>query len=137
MEKKETEILAVHLFKVFKSNPSKTILKEENRLLPDNSLTISAILDTLTKFFTINEVKAIIKSLNPNKEPGYDLTNIANTAEAARNGNNIHTQVYNAVLTRDLFSSQWMVVQIIMIQKLGKPAQLIESYKPISLFPVL
>jgi len=135
VKKNKTEILAVHLFKVFKSNPSKTTLKEENRLLPDN--TISATLNNLTKSFTINEVKAIIKSLNPKKEPGYDLRNIANTAEAARNVNNIHIQVNNAVLRRDLFSSQWMVVQIIIIQKPGKPAELTESYKPISLFPVL
>jgi len=47
------------------------------------------------------------------------------------------TQLCNAVLRRDFFPSQWKVVEIIMIQKPGKPAELAESYRPVSLLPVL
>jgi len=47
------------------------------------------------------------------------------------------TQVYNAVLRRGFFPFQWKVAQVIIIQKLGKLAELTESYRPISLLPVL
>jgi hypothetical protein len=53
------------------SNPCEIALEEENKLLSDN--TISAILDTPTKPFSIREVSAVIKNLNPKKMPNYDL----------------------------------------------------------------
>jgi len=69
VEKAET--FATHLSTVFMSNPCEIALEEENKLLSDN--TISAILDTPTKPFSIREVSAVIKNLNPKKMPNYDL----------------------------------------------------------------
>jgi len=47
------------------------------------------------------------------------------------------TQLYNAAYRQDFFSPRWKIAQIIMIQKLSKLAELAESYRPISLLPVL
>jgi len=50
------------------------------------------------------------------------------------------TQLCNAILYHDFFPSQWKIAQIdiIMIQNdPGKPAKLAESYRSISLLPVL
>jgi len=65
-EKENIKTFTVHLSKTFKPNSRKITLKEENRLLSDD--TTPATLDTLdTRPFTINEVKVIIKYLNPKK----------------------------------------------------------------------
>jgi len=87
-EKENIKTFTVHLSKTFKPNSRKITLKEENKLLSDD--TTPATLDTLdTRSFTINEVKVIIKYLNP-KKTGLRSRNQSNTAEVARNGNKIY-----------------------------------------------
>jgi len=61
----------VYLFKIFKLNPRKITLEKENRLLSDDSTL--GTLDTAIKPFTVNEVKAVIKYLDPKKAPNYNL----------------------------------------------------------------
>jgi len=93
--------------------------------------------DTYTSLFTVNEVKAVLKHLNPKKAPSYDLiTNkvMQNLPEMVRK---YIIQLCNAVLKRGFFPLQWKIAQIIMIQKPGNPAEFTESYRPISLLPVL
>jgi len=36
------------------------------------------------------------------------------------------SQLYNAILRRGFFPSQWKIAQIIMIQKPGKPTELLD-----------
>jgi len=52
-KKEKTEVFVIHLSKVFKFNPRKIILEEENELLADDIT--SAILHTLIKLFTIKK----------------------------------------------------------------------------------
>jgi len=68
---KRQKLFAVPLFKIFKPNSQEIILKEENRLF-FNDIT-STIPDIPTRSFIINEVKVIIKYVNPKKAPSYDL----------------------------------------------------------------
>jgi len=70
-EKEKAETFAVHFSKVFKPNPREITLEEEDRLLSDDIT--PDILDTSTRPFIINEVKAVIKYLNPKKALSYDL----------------------------------------------------------------
>jgi len=87
-----------------------------------------------TSPFTINEVKAIIKHLNPKKAPGYDLITNKVLQMLPKIAIKYITQLCNAVLRRRFFLPQWKVAQI---QKPGKSAELAESYKLISLLSVL
>jgi len=70
-EKEKAEIFAEYLFKVFKLNLTEITQEKENRLLSDDI--IPATQDTPTRSFTVNEVKTIIKHLNPKKTPVYDF----------------------------------------------------------------
>jgi len=65
------ERFVIYLPEVFKSNLREIIIEEENKLLSEAIIVIS--LNTPIKFFTVKEVRAVIKNLNPKKAPGYDL----------------------------------------------------------------
>jgi len=67
VEEEKAETFTEYLSKVFKPNPREIAQQEENRLSDD---TISVTQDIPTSHFTINEVKAVINHLNPNKAPG-------------------------------------------------------------------
>jgi len=82
-------------------------------------------------------MKAIIKYLNPKKVLGYDLITNKILQKVPEMGIKYIIQLCNRVLRGGFFPSQWKVTQIIMIQKPGKPTELAESYRPISLHLVL
>ena len=47
------------------------------------------------------------------------------------------TYLFNAILRTNHFPDQWKKAQIIMIPKPGKDPNLVQSYRPISLLPIL
>lgn len=94
-------------------------------------------MDLPMKLFKISEVSKAIQDLNPKKSPGYDLI----TGQVLKQLNNQiirHiTQIFNAILRLEVFPDSWKVAQIILIQKPGKPAEELTSYRPISLLPII
>jgi len=64
-------VFAVHLFKIFETHPREITIDEEIKLLTDTN--ISAQMAAPAMPFTVNEVRAAIRILNPKKTPGYDL----------------------------------------------------------------
>ena len=50
---------------------------------------------------------------------------------------NFMMHIFNACLSKCWFPDQWKVAQIKMVLKPGKNSELVESYRPISLLPVL
>jgi len=62
---------SLYLYKVFEFHPHEIIIDEEKKLLTDTN--IPARMVAPAKFFTIKEVRAAIRVLNPKKAPGYDL----------------------------------------------------------------
>jgi len=87
---------------------------------------------------TYNEVKWFLKTkINANKAPGYDLITGKVLQELPEAGVLFITQLFNAIIHCDHFPAQWKVAQITLIQKPGKPPELVTSYRPISLLPVL
>jgi hypothetical protein len=46
------------------------------------------------------------------------------------------THLFNAILLRGYFATQWKVAQLILIPKPGKPPHQLSSYWPISLLPI-
>jgi len=93
--------------------------------------------DIPISLFTVNEVKAVINHLNPKKAPAYDLITNKVLKMLPETAIKYIIHICNAILKRGFFPSQWKIAQIIMIQKSSKPAELAESYRPISLLPVL
>jgi hypothetical protein len=75
-------------------------------------------------------VRAIIKNLNPKEMPSYDLLINKILQKLSEMGIKYITQLCNgSSLRRGFFSPQWKVIQIIIIQKLGKSAKHAESYR--------
>jgi len=124
----------MHLSKIFESHPHEITIDEEKNLLTDTNT--SAQMAAAAMPFTVNIVRAAIRVLNPKKTPGYDLITNQALQKLPEKGIRFIIQLCNAV-KQDFFSPQWKVAQIIMIQKTGKPPELAESYRPISLLPVL
>jgi len=68
-DEEKAEVFAEHLSKVFESHPRKITIHEEKKLLTNTSAQMAVPVMP----FTVNEVRAAIRVLNPKKAPGYDL----------------------------------------------------------------
>lgn len=86
--------------------------------------------------FTEKEVVTIIKKINPNKAPGYDLITGRILNYHNRTGIKYLTKLYNATLKLRFFPLQWKTAQTTMILKPGKDAENPKSYRPISLLTI-
>jgi len=62
--------------------------------------------------FSVNEIKAIIKHLNPKKAPSYDLIINQVLQKLPEMGIKYIIQLCNAILRRGYFLPQWKVAQI-------------------------
>ena len=83
-------------------------------------------------------MKTILQhNLNPKKSPGYDLITGKVLMELPDKCVRFITIVFNAILRTSYFPDQWKVAQIILIPKEGKPREEVQSYRPISLLPIL
>jgi len=100
-------------------------------------MTIPVIQDIPTSSFTINEVKAVIRHTNSKKMPKYDLITNKVLQMLPETAKKYIIQLCNAILRHWFFPLQCKLTQVIMIQKPRKPTEFAESYKPISLLPVL
>lgn len=123
---------ANYLYDVFTPNCS-----EETPPYIQTFLDQTCQLELPIKKFSKNEVSQAIKSLKLAKAPGYDLITPKILKELPREGIDCITFIFNACLTRNFVPPQWKVAQVTMIQKPGKPADQVTSYRPISLLPVL
>jgi len=95
-DEEKAEVFAVHLSKVFERHPHEITIDEKKKLLTDTN--ISAQVTVAVMPFTVNEVRAAIRVLNPKKAPGYDL--ITNQVQQKLPEKSIRfiTQLCNAVL---------------------------------------
>jgi hypothetical protein len=129
-------VFALHLSKVFKPWDLSSNITDQNEI--ENLLSSPNQLDLPINFFRLNEVKNIIKyDIDPNKSPGFDLISGKVLKELPLKCYQLLTYIYNAILHLKYFPTQWKVSQIIMILKPGKEAEKAESYRPISLLPIL
>lgn len=126
---------ANHLAKVFQPIPA-TINQEEHDIR--QFLEAPHQMQLPPRNFTITEVTSIIfKNLNTKKSPGYDLITGRVLQELTPLAIRQITLIFNAVLRLSYFPDQWKVAQIILINKPGKAAEDVRSYRPISLLPIL
>jgi hypothetical protein len=86
--------------------------------------------------FKVNRIEHLIHTkLNPRKTPGHDLITARILKELPTSALHLLTAIYNVVLRIGHFPPQWNVAVVILIPKPGKPPEMVESYRPISLLP--
>lgn len=90
------------------------------------------------KYFSPKEIKQIIhKELHARKTPGYDLITGRILKELSRKGIVHLTSICNSIIRTGHFPVQWKVAQVLMIPKPRKPRDEVNSYRPISLLPII
>jgi hypothetical protein len=71
------------------------------------------------------------------KSPGYNPITGKILKEPLTIGIHYLTLLFNAVLLKGYFPSQWKVAKIVLILKTEKPPHALASYQPISLLPIV
>jgi hypothetical protein len=89
------------------------------------------------KAFSPKEVLQEIKLLNPRKAPGHDLIVKDMLKNLPRKTVVLYNSLYNSMLRLGYYPIQWKLAQIIMVAKPGKPPTETNSYRPISLLPIM
>lgn len=89
-------------------------------------------------FSPLEVAKEIDCNPNARKVPGYDLINYCpyTLKELSKKGL-LLTYIFNVCLRLEYVSASWKKSQIIMMFKLGKPAETVSSYIPISLLLIM
>jgi len=89
------------------------------------------------KHTTPIEISSIIKTLKINKSPGHDQISNKIVKNLPTKTFIQLTHIFNATLRLSYFPSTWKSAVIIPILKPSKPPDKADSYRPISLLPVL
>jgi hypothetical protein len=132
--KEKADTFGEHLATVFTPNDSADVQTEINikrSLLQPLQLSLPP---TPVK---PREVWKIIRDMPGKKAPGFDLITKEVLQELPKKAIIFLTILFNAILRVQYYPQLWKVSQILMIHKLGKPANEVTSYRPISLLPIL
>lgn len=132
----KAKAFAEYLSNVFKPYNIEPNDEDNNEI--QNFLNIPFQLDLPIKKFTPKEIQMVItKEINPKKAPGYDLISGKILQNLTKKTIMAITHIFNAILTYAHFPNQWKVAEIIMILKPGKDPKELNSYRPISLLPIV
>lgn len=135
-EKEKASTFGEHLQKTFQPYPSEIPDFENDEIT--KFLNSPLQMDVPIKNFSISEVKtATNQQLNPKKTPGHDKITGKLLQELSSKGYRYITYLFNGILRTCCFPEQWKMAQIILIPKPGKDQNRVESYRPISLLPVM
>ncbi len=91
----------------------------------------------LIRHTTPHEVVRLIDSLKRKKAPDLDHILPIIIQELSRKGIVLLTYLYNAALRLRYVPKAWKRAKMIAIHKPDKPADLVSSYRPISLLPII
>lgn len=131
-DKEKAQTFASHLCEVFTPYPASVQETEIYQFLE-----APGQLEMPIKKFKIQDIKKMIDKINPRKSPGYDLITGKVLKELPTKALKFLLQIFNGVLRLGHFPIQWKVAQIIVLSKPGKPLNEVESYRPISLLPII
>lgn len=126
---------ALHLSDVFKPYDSEITRAEEQLLIPPP--VCSPLDNAPISPVKLAEVIDVIKNIRTKKAPGYDQITGKMLKELPPIALRFITIILNACFRLCHFPAQWKEAQIILIQKPGKDAGIVASYRPISLLPVM
>lgn len=130
-DSEKAEVFAKHLASVFQPNEG-----EEDTLI-DEVLNQDFQLDLPLKPTSPREIHRRIKELETHKAPGFDLITPRILKELPRRCVVFLACLFNAIFRTHHVPSIWKVSQIILVHKNGKPTDRVDSYRPISLTPIL
>jgi hypothetical protein len=128
----KAEVFAEHLAKVFKPNKGGADESDVDEILLQDFQMCPPITPASPK-----EIAREIRTLDPNKAPGFDLITPKVLKKLPKKCITFLTSLFNAILRTSHIPKLWKISQIIMIHKAGKPPHEAPSYRPISLTPVL
>lgn len=124
----KAELFARHLSRIFTPHDIRSQITPHITQLPQQQF----------KWITPLEVADMIdKNINPKKSPGIDEIAPGVLHELSRKGVILLTYIFNACLRLEHVPACFKTAQVIMLQKPGKPAEDVSSYRPISLLPAL
>ncbi|CAB0034666.1 unnamed protein product [Trichogramma brassicae] len=132
-DKEKGQAFARHLEGVFKPYDRVIPFVEEQLLLTPYESTPPD--ETPIAAAKITEIMEIIRNIKPKKAPGHDSITGRMLKELPPIAYRAITIIINACLRLSHFPTQWKESQIILIQKPGKEADKVSSYRPISLLP--
>lgn len=130
----KAETFAEHLQRVFSPNPP-SVTESEKEV--EEILSQDFQMSPPPMPITVREVWKVINDLKDKKAPGFDLLTKEILKHLPRKAVVFLTTLYNGILRVQYYPSLWKVSQILMIHKVGKPANEVTSYRPISLLPIL
>ena len=89
------------------------------------------------RHFTPTEIKKVAEKLRTRKAPGRDGATSQLIKELPRKGFVLLTYIFNAVVRLHYVPEDWKTAKIILLLKPGKPSDQPQSYRPISLLPIM
>lgn len=123
----KAKLFAEHLCETFSTTTSNEVLPAENIEQQDQDISLS----------TIDEINEQIRSLKPNKSPGFDLITVEVLKELPSVAITKLMNIINTAFRLKYVPAYWKVAEVLMIHKPGKPQNEVNSYRPISLLPIL
>lgn len=102
-----------------------------------NFLDNACQMDLPINHITPHETKMEINILNNKKSTGYDKIDAVAIKSLPFKGVVFLTLLFNSILRLQHFPSQWKCAEIIMVLKSNKQENVVSSYRPISLLPIL
>jgi hypothetical protein len=134
--KEKAQAFAEHLVTVFQPFPSESPAEDEIKI--HEFLDAPFQMDFPIRKIKCTEVKEIIQNnVNTKKSPGFDLISGRVLKELPNKCIRLITIVFNALIRLSYFPDLWKVAQIILIPKPGQQTDIVQSYRPISLLPIL
>jgi hypothetical protein len=124
----KANIFAQHLEQRFLPNPGPDILP---------LLTSNDYLDKIPLVTPKEVSEEIMNNLNPKKAPGFDLITGEILKNLKRKASVKLTMIINACIRLKHVPNIWKTAEVIMILKPGKNPSEVDSYRPISLLPVM
>ncbi|KAI4476230.1 hypothetical protein M0804_013770 [Polistes exclamans] len=131
---KQAETFAINLEKIFTVHKFNTKTYTDNNI---NDIRSKTQHQENINNTTAKEIRMLISQIKSRKAPGYDLINGRILKELPPKAIRMLTIIYNAALRVHYFPSTWKLAEIIMLPKPNKDPHDVNSYRPISLLPLL
>ena len=85
--------------------------------------------------FNCNDIATIIRSLDPNKAHGYDMTSICMSKICDKSICKSLELIFQTCIKRRKFPNEWKMANVVPVHK-KSDKQILKNYRPVSLLPI-